>query len=233
MMSKPRTIGFLPDLQMPLRDALRGVATLADATEDALEPAAQLLPEPLRSKFQHALASLELAGKRLVHAPIETHQIDAASRFLTAAETDKRAIETCAIVFVYAWEHLNETSIDHPHMISETIVADCLSHSSKISDLTGADFAAAVLGDIRKSSAIGLMPGLAQGITGADKIEVDHALLSIAVWLLSRRADSLTEEEKLLDLSMTLIRALQNDPRQAFAEGENLPRFLADTSAHL
>ena len=34
---------------MPLRDALRGVATLADAAEEALEPASTLLPERLRS----------------------------------------------------------------------------------------------------------------------------------------------------------------------------------------
>ena len=64
---------------MPLRDALRGVATLVDATEDVLEPAAQLLPEPLRSRFKHSLDALEAAWKRLISAPTDAQQIQKAS----------------------------------------------------------------------------------------------------------------------------------------------------------
>ena len=52
MIANQRKFSLLPDLNMPIRDALRGVASLADATEDMLEPAAKLLPEPLRSRFQ-------------------------------------------------------------------------------------------------------------------------------------------------------------------------------------
>lgn len=233
MISKPPSHGFLPDLQMPLRDALRGVATLADATEDMLEPAARLLPEPLRSRFHHALTSLEQAGRRLIHAPIDTKQIETASHFLIATETDAGASGSCATVLVYAWEHLNEASVDHRHMISETIVADRLARTRGTMGITGVDFAAAVLMDLRRSSAIGRMPGLARGTAAEDQPEVDLALLSIAVWLLSGRATSLAEEERLLDLSMALVRALENEARQAFADNAGLASFLAATSAHL
>lgn len=233
MNAKSRTLGFLPDLQMPLRDALRGVASLADATEDMLEPAAQLLPEPLRSRFQSALGALERAGKRLVHSPVDTDQIAAASRFLAATETDRPAADACARVLVYAWEHLNEASVDHRHLISETIVADRLYRSRGTSDTAGESFAAAAIADLRTSSAIGLMPGLARGITAEEETEVDLALLAIAVWLLSDRAETLEEEEKLLDLAMALVRALEDEARGAFDEVSGLARFLSDTSSHL
>lgn len=233
MIAKPSTLSFPPDLQMPLRDALRGIASLADATEDMLEPAAQLLPEPLRSRFHNALTSLEQAGKALTHSPIDIKQIETASRFLKAAETGKEAVETCATVFVYAWEHLNEASVSHSHLISETIVADRLARTHSTSRLIGVDFAAAVLADIRSSSAIGLMPGLTRGINGEEETEVDLVLLSVTVWLLSGRAETLADEQNLLDLSIALVRALQIEAQAVFEDGPRLAHFLSDTSAHL
>lgn len=233
MNAKPPTPSFLRDLQMPLRDALRGVATLADATEDMLEPAAQLFPEPLRSRFRHALESLEQVGKRLIHSPIDAAQIDTAARYLLAEETDPSAAQTCATVFVYAWDHLDEASVTHRHMISETLVADQISRTRKASHMAGTDFAAAVLADIRRSSAIGLMPGLTRHRSATEEAEVDLALLTIAVWLLASRTGTIADEEKLLDLSMALVRALQSEAETAFADGSSLARFLADTSAHL
>ena len=232
MIVKSSTFSFLPGMQMPLRDALRGVASLADATEDMLEPATRLLPEPLRSRFRHALESLEAAGKRLIHAPIDSNQINTAARFLTASRTDKNAIASCASVFVFAWEHLNTAGADR-HLISETIIADRLSRTRETSSATGVDFAAAILADLRASSAIGRMPGLARGIKAGEKSRVDLALGAIAVWLLSGRAATLAEEEQLLDLSLALVRALQQDAQDAFANNTELSRFLEGASAHL
>ena len=51
MVASPKKFTLLYDMNMPIRDALRGVVSLADATEDMLEPASKLLPEPLRSRF--------------------------------------------------------------------------------------------------------------------------------------------------------------------------------------
>ena len=232
MIVKSSTFSFLPGMRMPLRDALRGVASLADATEDMLEPATRLLPEPLRSRFRHALESLEAAGKRLLHAPIDTNQINTAARFLTASGTDKNASATCAGVFVFAWEHLHTAGVDR-HLISETIIADRLGRTRETSSATGVDFAAAILADLRTSSAIGRMPGLARGIKAGEESTVDLLLGAIAVWLLSGRAATLAEEEKLLDLSLALVRALQHDAQDAFANHTALARFLAGTAAHL
>ena len=233
MIVKSSTFSFLPGMQMPLRDALRGVTSLADATEDMLEPATRLMPEPLRARFRHALESLEAAGKRLLDAPIDTNQINTAARFLTASGTDKNASAACASVFVFAWEHLHTAGVDHRHLISETIIAKRLSRTCETSSATGVDFAAAILADLRTSSAIGRMPGLARGIKAGEESTVDLLLGAIAVWLLSGRAATLAEEEKLLDLSLALVRALQHDAQDAFANNTALARFLAGAAAHL
>ena len=41
--------------EMSLRDAFRGVASFVDATEGALEPAAGLVPSPLRRRVKDTL----------------------------------------------------------------------------------------------------------------------------------------------------------------------------------
>lgn len=233
MITKKPAPNFLPDLVMPLRDALRGVATLAGASEDMLEPAARLLPEPLRSRFRQALKSLEAAGKRLIYAPVDMPQIDLAARFLSASETGKPALEACAAVIVYAWEHLNEAGGSHRFMISETLVADRLTRAAGTSQASGVAFGADMLAALRQSSAIGLMPGLTRSIATTDETEVDLALLAIAVWLLSNRPDTVEAEEKLLDLSVALVRALQYETRTNFSDRGALERFLSETSSHL
>lgn len=222
-----------PNLAMPLRDALRGVATLVDATEDVLEPAAQLLPEPLRSRFKHSLDALEAAGKRLISAPTDAQQIQKASKFLSGSEAGTDAMEACASILVYAWEHLNDTSIDHRLMISETIVADQLSSVRDKSSSPAPNLGAEVVIALRQSSAIGRVPGLTGGIASKDKQQVDLSLLAIAVWLLSSRSNTLEEEEKVLDLSQALVSALQVDVSDLFSDTGKLAGFLAETSAHL
>lgn len=233
MIVKSPPLRFLPDLQMPLRDALRGVASFAGAAEDKLRPAAQHLPERLRSRFRRALKSIERAGKRLIHSPIGLDQIETASQFLLGAKTSKEAAEICATVFVYAWEHLNQASLNHRHLISETIVADRLARTRCTSRLIGAEFAATALADIRGSTAIGLIPGLAREVSGEEKAESDLALLAIAVWLLSHRAEMLENEENLLELSMALVGALQSEAPTVFDDRLRLARFLSNSSAHL
>ena len=232
-MTKSPPFSFLPDLKMPLRDALRGVATLADAAEDKLEPASALLPERLRLRFHTALKSVERAGKRLIVAPIDMGQIEAASRFVNGKDTSREARQACTLVILFAWDHLSEASVDHHYLISETIIADRLSRAAETSEATGADFAAVLVGDIRRSSAIGRMPGFARRIHSGEETEVDLALLAIATWLLSSRAETLDEEEKLLELSLALVRALHADVPDLFDDGSKLARFLAETSSHL
>jgi hypothetical protein len=233
MVASPKKFTLLHDMNMPIRDALRGVVSLADATEDMLEPASKLLPEPLRSRFHSAMQAFEQAGKRLLHAPIDMERISDAAQFARGIALDKTGVSAAASVIVFAWEHLNQSRVDHRHLISETIVADRLSRLHSDGGHTGFDFAASLFLDLRQSSAIGVMPGVTRGITREEEIEVDLALMAIAVWLASKRADTLEEEEKLLDLSMALVRALQSEAETAFKSHAALAHFLDETSSHL
>ena len=54
-----------------------------------------------------------------------------------------------------------------------------------------------------------------------------------AHWLVSSRAGTLEEEEKLLDLAIALVRALQPEATAALADSDALARFLDATAAHL
>lgn len=233
MVANPKKFTLMHDMNMPIRDALRGVVNLADATEDMLEPASKLLPEPLRSRFHTAMQAFEQAGKRLLHAPINMERISVAAQFARGIAVNKTGVSAAASVIVFAWEHLNQSRVDHRHLISETIVADRLSRLSSAEGDTGFAFAATLFLDLRQSSAIGVMPGVTRGITSDEETEVDLALMAIAVWLASNRADTLEEEEKLLDLSMALVRALQPEAATAFQSHATLTQFLDETSSHL
>ena len=189
MVTNLKKFTLLHDMNMPIRDALRGVVSLADATEDMLEPASKLLPEPLRSRFHSAMQAFEQAGKRLLQAPIDMERISDAAQFARGTTLDQSAVNTTASVIVFAWEHLNQSRVDHRHLISETIVADRLSRLRPDGGTTGFTFAASLFLDLRQSSAIGVMPGLTRGITADEDAEVDLALMAIAVWLSSTRAD--------------------------------------------
>lgn len=232
-MSKLPPFGILPALPMPLRDALRGVATLADAAEEALEPASALLPPRFRSRFHSALKSVERAGKRLITSPITMDNIETASQFLTGVDKSREARHACTMVLVFAWDHLSEAGVNHHFMVSESIIADRLSRLATTSNAQGSDFAAALIGDIRNSSAIGRMPGIARRIHATEATEVDVALLAIGTWLMSKRTDAMEEEEKLLELSLALVRALHADIPDLFGDQALLSGFLADTAAHL
>ena len=218
---------------MPLRDALRGVASISHAGEDMLEPAVQLLPEPLRARFSEALDRLDSVGMGIVHPPIDLGSIERASGFLTGIDTEKGDLQSCVQVVVYAWECLAEAGSLTRFLISETIVADVFAKAHAGCDATGALHAATLLHALRFSSAIGTMPGLSRGLSTANERAVGRALLSIGLWLLTARAATLEEELKLIDLASALVAALSDDANDIFADVPELARFLSDTQRHL
>ncbi|MEL7184094.1 MAG: hypothetical protein AAFY65_13500 [Pseudomonadota bacterium] len=66
----------------PLRDAMRGVNRWADAAEHAFEPAAALLPGPLRSSAKSTLQAFEDAGATLLESSLAAKDILRASLVL-------------------------------------------------------------------------------------------------------------------------------------------------------
>ena len=97
----------------------------------------------------------------------------------------------------------------------------------------GADFAAALIGEIRRSAAIGRPPGLPGGLGAREQDEVDLALIMIMVWQLSARAETGPEENKLLALSLLLVCAIRADALGVIDDRDKLADILQNASAHL
>lgn len=230
-MTQPPAFTFLPDPRMPLRDALRGVATIADATEDALEPATRLLPGGLRSRFRSALKSIGDAGKGLLSAPIDPAHLRAASEFVRGTRHDHQLAADCAMVIGHAWDHLPVVGPGHRHLISETILASTLRHLGPGAVESPARRAAHIVQSLRQHAVAGPMPGIGsrRGAGG----ETDIALVAIIVWLLSDRAGGLAEEERLLDLSLALVLALEAEILGAIDDPVRLAPLLQSASEHL
>jgi len=222
---------FLPDLETPMRDAMRGVANFAEATEDALEPAAQLLPEPLRAGFQMAIKSLEATGKQLIDQGFKQDQVISAGDFATGQVRNPGSAKDFSKVACFAWEHLQQATDEQRFMISEMILARKSAQYPETE--AGAAHAAGLVEAIRMSSAIGRMPGLSDGIGPEDRSQIDMMLLAIMVWLLATRADGPEEELKLLELAMALVTAIKDDVVSAMDDQAKLADILAATSAHL
>lgn len=187
---------ILTALRMPLRDALRGAATLAGGAEEALESAAAILPEPLREGFRAGLRAARSAGRGLMTAPIDAADVAAAADMLAGRA---RAPDALATVAAHAWAHLRPA--EQGHLMSETLLAARLAALS-IPGRTGAERAAHLVTALRRSPALARVPGAAAGGEGAE-----DALDAIAVWLLAARGADMAEEEALLDLAAALVPA--------------------------
>lgn len=233
-MQQPPPLFLLSAMQKPLRDAMRGVATFAEMTEEALEPAANMLPDPVRSTVRSALDALEEAGTKFINSSIAFEDILVASDVLMGKESGAQAQERCASVIAFAWERLWQAGKHQHHlMISETILAARLASKSPVSGETPGQRAAQLLSSIRQSSAIGRAPGMPGRHTAEDQEVIDLALVSTMVWLLAARAVNLDEEERLLDLSSALSLAMKADIFAAIDDPEHVARLLPTLAAHL
>lgn len=214
---------ILAALRMPLRDALRGAATLAGGAEEALEPAAALLPEPLRAPFRAGLRAVRSAGRGLMTAPIGMAEVAEAAAML---EGRAAAPETLATVATYAWAHLRPAG--QGHLMSETLLAARLAALS-IPGRTPAERAAHLVADLAHSPAIARLPGPRR--EGGDGVE--DALAAVVVWLLAARGGDMAEEEALLDLAAALVEATRPGAPRAGDDPAALARHLQTLADHL
>jgi hypothetical protein len=222
----------VPDFRKSLRDACRGVANLADATEEVLETAAVLLPGPIRSRFLGALHKIEDQGRRLAIAPVSADDIALASAFVRHQNEEPHARDACVIVFGYAWEFLHQSADDNRTMISETVLGGTL---AKFTCQTGAPsaHAAHLFFHIRESLAAGRMPGFVGSVDDSEREKNDLTLLAIIVWLMSARGEVISEEEKLLHLSSGLVMAMRDEIVAALDDAAQLAAILQFSADHV
>lgn len=223
-------------LKMPLRDILRGVTTVADLTEEALEPATALLPDAVQSTFRSALATVEGAGASAVTPNIDHVDILRASGFLNSTDTSRDALETFVSVLAFAWERAASGDGDQHLLLSETVAAASLAMidmGDKRARAIPYERGAALLLALRKANAASRLPGMPMTPNEQQRAYIDRTLLAAFVWLLSERALDLAEEERLLELSLALIQALGSDTAQGFEDQAQLAEQLQNLASHL
>lgn len=228
----PRPAGFdrLQQAQMPLRDALRGVSRIAEATESALEPAARLLPDPIRAPFHHALKSMGKVGNQLTKTSVSSQQIKRASCFLTGADRSETALMDCVVSFAHGWDSLTREGPCREEAISETLLSELFARQPMQPEPVGAEQAAQILVAIDRSGAIARMPSLAPAFDATAHALV---LLAIVTWLLTDRAETREGEESLLALAYALVRATCKEPHETLQDKTRLKTVLTDWADHL
>ena len=212
----------LSSLRVPVRDALRGLATFADATEDTLQPAMDLLPEGLRTSLHSALERLEASGQRWMDASIVHMDICVASDVVAGRVSTGADQEACARVIAFAWDHLRPIGQSRL-MISETLLATRLS----------SDSAAHLYIQLRTSSVIGTLPGVPAPRGAEDQEDVDLRLFALMIWLLAARADTLEDEQKLLHLAGAMSVAMKAEILAAVDQPDQIAEHLQALSDHL
>ncbi len=232
-MRQPILTGLLPDLQKPLRDAFRGMSAIAGATEEMLDPAAKLLPRPVRDRFRDALSAVGNAGKGLTAAPVGPGQIRMAADFVRGRTGGREGAENCAAVFCCAWERLQEAAPDPRLLISETFLAGQLARLPASDPSSPGAAAAALVSLVRSSNVIGRLPGVAAGVSDRGRDTIDLGVTAIVVWLLAARDGRIAEEEKLLSLSAALVAAVRDDVLGVIDQPDKLAELLLNASAHL
>ena len=231
--STPFSDKVMASFEMSLRDAFRGVASFVEATEDALEPAASLVPHPLRSRVKDTLRKIEGHSKRLAVAPISTDDISKAAAFIAGVDDNSVPPEDFSAIFGFAWDHLAQVNVQRRGIVSEMLLTRGLSGFRFSDGLTPYERAAELCLHLRASRAIGMVPGLIHDFDDQDRISKDAAMSAVFVWLLCERAADIAGEERLLDLAEALVQAMLDQSDSTFEARDQLAPMLEIASRHI
>ena len=231
--STPFSDKRMANFEMSLRDAFRGVASFVEATEDALEPAASLVPPQLRRRVKDTLRTIEGHSKRLAVAPISTDDIRNAAAFIAGANDNTVPPEDFSTIFGFAWDHLAQINKQRRSIVSEMLLTRGLSGFKFPDGLTPFERAAELCLHLRASRAIGMVPGLISDFNDQDRISNDAAMSAVFVWLLCERAADIAGEERLLDLAEALVHAMLNQSDSTFEARDQLAAMLETASRHI
>lgn len=231
-MGMPRILPLPQALQMPLRDAFRGLSTVGGLAEDALEPFASALPERAREALGGALRAIEGMGAKLIDPQVSHEDVGLAASVLKGEARATKDIGRCAVVLAFAWNATPADGDFHP-VLSETLTTARLSMlKTDHADAPG-EHAAAVLHLLRDARVAGELPGFPSKLSDDERSAIDLRLFAIAIWLLSERAATMEAEVRLLDMALALTRAYEADILASMNDREVLARTLRSLSGHL
>lgn len=223
---------FARVLQMPLRDAFRGLSTLAGLTEEAFEPLGSVLPERVRSNLAETFRRIEGMGADAIRANVSLEDIRQAVAALTGKARRLGNLKRCAIVFAFAWDRAFEHEDIHP-LLSETLASARLSQTKGASGSSPGKNAATILRLLRDTHVAGGVPGLPLGLSESERTVIDLHLFAITIWLLSVRAATMDEEMQLLDMALALTCVFEREVMASINDHDTLAATLDHLSEHL
>lgn len=230
-MRPPIKPGVRPSLKQPLRDIMRGVGLFAEMTEDTLEPAANLLPSPVRRTFHGVLTSLEAVGNRAVSPSLDAQIIGVASDYLQFDSADgPKSLVKC---LAFAWQKASALRTERHFLFSEVVAARALDTLRVAPDLAPHLRSAMIFNSIVKSRPVGRMPGVDPSLSAEDEIQVSLFLFATLVWLSTERANTLDEEDQLLDLALALTMAKRDVVSKGFDDLDKVGHALRDLADHV
>lgn len=220
-------------LKMPLRDILRGVTTVADLTEEVLEPATALLPGPVQATFRSALSSFDQAGARAVTPRIDMADIAGAKAYLEGGDQNSGALQTFIGILAFVWELAHSRHRDQQLLFSETVAAARLAIRGRSDERTVYARAASILICLRRANAASRFPGTPMTPDEGEGAYIDQVWLSAVVWLLTERASTIDEDIRLLELAFALCDALEEEIMTDMEDEGRLAESLQSLANHL
>jgi hypothetical protein len=203
----------------------------AEMTEDTLEPAANLLPGPVRRTFHGVLTSLEAVGSRAVAPPLDVQTIASASQFVKADSAGDAA--SLVQVLAFAWQKASALRTERHFLFSEVVAARALGALQMAPDLSPDVRSAMIFKALVKAHPMGRMPGVDPSLNAEDETQVSLFIFATMVWLCTERARNLGEEEQLLDLALALTMAKKETVVRSFDDLEQVGHALQDMADHV
>ncbi len=225
MLPAPK-IPRLQDLALPLRDIMRGAMALEARTPSRRERAARHRPPALRPLPRSVADAGEgIHAANLAENAPSRADVARAARDIAAWDGDCDPAN-----FGHVAAHaLTRALGDARLLVSETVAALVFSQVAARASGGDKDVAAAeLLLALEARHVAGLAPGVEGAVREGDRAQVHVAVTGLILWLMAERPVSPDTEERLLDLSLAVARAIEPE---TFSAPEETPRRNARVDA--
>ncbi|MEM6762596.1 MAG: hypothetical protein AAF615_06955 [Pseudomonadota bacterium] len=222
---------FATAFVLPLRDAARGVRSLAPLSAGGTVRDSLLLPDPISNIMDDVLARVRDARERSAfRKQPEQDSIDTAREALYGHIAPLSAVRAIALVFAYAVDRGLTARGGHSLLVSETVLALAAAETLRQTsdELTPAERAAALVAGLAKAPIASMMPGITVPLSADDRRRVDNALIAGAVWLLTDPPEVGDNEERIFDLAVALTEAAGTVTRDAMDAPQRLATSLGE-----
>lgn len=223
-------MGSIPGaLVLPLRDAVRGVETVAKRSRQLLRPSTAHLPGALRDFAHDVIDGAKRVGERTpFRRHPARHDIDDACALLKGEISLHEGARPLAVVLAYGLAQALAAEGRTAPLVSETVLALAASEALRGADAEadGAMRGALLVRRLARASVAGPLPGTPIAIGTRERERQQAALVAAILWLLAERPTEPEGEDEILDLAVSLTGATMGEIVPALEDPERLAGVL-------